>query len=216
MTNWINRWEEGKIAWHKNTINSRLIEFIEYLNLKKNDIVFVPLCGKSLDILYLSAQGYKVIGVEISEIAVKAFFIENNINFSIEKQENFLKYSSENITIFVGNYFSLKSTHVVNVVAVYDRASLIALNAQKREKYVKHLYTIIPNFVRILLLTLDYPQEQMKGPPYSVNKEEVKRLYGKYSKVCQLQCFNDIKNEDKFLKAGVKFINKTAYCLQKE
>lgn len=215
MTDWIERWKTSQIGWHQNAVNKRLIKFINCLKLSKGDVVFVPLCGKSLDMIYLTKQGFKVIGVEISELAVKQFFDEHQLPYSRTKITNFQLYKSKNITIYCGDYFALTAAILRTICAVYDRAALIALPAFTRAKYAQHLTAIIPPDCRMLLLTLNYPQSQMSGPPYALAQKELVSLYQKRFKYQQLQCFNDIKNEPKFQNAGVDFIEKATYCLQK-
>ena len=215
MTDWIQRWKNGKIGWHRDQPNSKLIEFIDCLSLQKNDLVFVPLCGKSVDMIYLIKQGYQVVGVELSDIAVQQFFVENKIAYSIRKSDKFTIYFAENIQIYCGDYFDLTYMDLTSVVAVYDRASLIALPLALRERYAAHLYSIISTGCRVLLLTLNYPQSQISGPPFAVNKEEVWLLYKNRFDCQQLQCFNDLENEPKFQHENVDYIEKATYCLRK-
>ncbi|HAP45479.1 MAG TPA: thiopurine S-methyltransferase [Gammaproteobacteria bacterium] len=215
MTDWIQRWQEGKIGWHRAQVNSKLVEFITCLKLKQGDTVFVPLCGKSYDMVYLLKQGFKVIGVELSPLAIEQFFDENNLVFTISQTDQFTLYQGDNITLYCGDYFALDKSVLKLVSAVYDRAALIALAVDLREKYAQHLYSIISNDCRVLLLTLNYPQSQISGPPFAVDEDEVVSLFSKGFKCQQLQCFDDIKNELKFLRAGVDFIEKATYCLHK-
>lgn len=215
MTDWIQRWKNGEIGWHRDTANAKLIEFIEYLQLQKGDTVFVPLCGKSQDMLYLLEQGYKVIGVELSALAIDAFFNENAIAYTAQQANKFSVYNAKNIRIFCGDYFDLNADHLSTVNAVYDRASLIALSADLRLRYTQHLYDIIPSDCKMLLLTLNYPQSQISGPPFAVDEKAVNSLFERFE--CQqLQCFDDIKNESKYLRAGVDFIEKATYYLHKK
>ncbi len=215
MTNWIQRWNSNKTGWHKNTINTRLLEFINCLALQKGDTVFVPLCGKSRDMMYFLEHGYKVVGVELSALAIEAFFVENNIEYFVQKMDKFNVYNAQNICIFCGNYFNLDVTHLNMISAVYDRASLIALPADLRAKYTQHLYVIMPNNCRMLLLTLNYPQSQISGPPYAVNEAEVALLFKTGFECEQLQCFDDIQNELKYQQANIDFIEKASYCIRK-
>ena len=215
MTDWIQRWKEGKIGWHREQVNTKLIEFIDCLQLKPGDTVFVPLCGKSGDMLYLLELGFKVIGVELSQLAIEQFFDENNRAYTINQTEQFQVYQGENITLYCGDYFSLEASMLTLVSAVYDRAALVALTVDLREKYAVHLYSIIAKDCRLLLLTLNYPQSQISGPPFAVNEAEVASLFSQGFECQQLQCFNDIENEPKFLRAGVDFIEKATYCLHK-
>jgi len=213
MTNWIKRWEDGKIGWHRDVVNSRLVKF--YSCIDSANSVFVPLCGKSADMLFFLDKGVSVIGVELSSMAVEQFFVENNLKYRVEIVGKFKIYTAKNIVIYCGDYFDLESKHLSNIGAVYDRASLVALESDLRAKYVKHLYSIIPMACRVLLLTLNYPQDKLSGPPFAVNKAEVGKLFNGFEYQL-LECINDIENEPKFQHAGAEYIEKATYCLQKK
>jgi len=215
MTDWLARWQDNKIGWHVDVVNQSLVDYLELLELESGDNVFVPLCGKSIDLIYLSEMGYSVIGVELSPVGVVQFFVDNNLQYVVSEVDGFSLYQSERIKIYCGDYFNLNAGHLLSVSAVFDRASLIALDLDLREKYTVHLTAIIPFDARILLLTLIYPQHQMSGPPFSVSNSEVESLFSSAFKYRQLHCFNDIENEPKFLRAGVDYVENAAYLLQK-
>ena len=215
MTDWLARWQDNKIGWHVDVVNQSLVDYLELLELEPGDNVFVPLCGKSIDLIYLSEMGYSVIGVELSPVGVVQFFVDNNLQYVVSEVDGFSLYQSERIKIYCGDYFNLNAGHLLRVSAVFDRASLIALELDLREKYTVHLTAIIPFDARILLLTLIYPQHQMSGPPFSVSDSEVESLFSSAFKYRQLHCFNDIENEPKFLRSGVDYVENAAYLLQK-
>ena len=208
-------WESNEINWHSDVVTQELEEYLGLLKLEPGDKVFFPLCGKSLDMIYLLNQGFSIIGVELSEIAIKKFFHENELDFTITQVGEFDLYSTKNIEIYCGDFFSLASKHLFDVKAVFDRKSLIALDQNLRQKYVKHLNDIISLGVRILLITLHYPQHQMSGPPFSVDKSEVESLFSMTFKYQELKSFQDIENGSKLVNAGVDYIENAAYCLQK-
>ena len=215
MADWLKFWENNETNWHGDNVTQELIEYFELFELEPRDKVFVPLCGKSLDMLYIMNQGFSVIGVEISEIGVRQFFNENNLTYKITKVDDFDLYSTENLEIYCGDFFALTSKHLNMVKSVFDRKSLIALEPEVRQKYVKHLNDIISLGARILLVTLQYPQHQMSGPPFSVDKSEVESLFSMTFESRELRSFNDIENGLKLERAGVDFINNAAYCLRK-
>ena len=215
MADWLKFWENNETNWHGDNVTQELIEYFELFELEPRDKVFVPLCGKSLDMLYIMNQGFSVIGVEISEIGVRQFFNENNLTYKITKVDDFDLYSTENLEIYCGDFFALTSKHLNKVKSVFDRKSLIALEPEVRQKYVKHLNDIISVGARILLVTLQYPQHQMSGPPFSVNKSEVESLFSMAFESQELRSFNDIENESKLTRAGVDYINNAAYYLRK-
>jgi thiopurine S-methyltransferase len=215
MADWLKFWENNETNWHGDRITQELVEYFELFELEPRDKVFVPLCGKSLDMLYIMNQGFSVVGVEISEIGVRQFFSENNLAYKITKVDDFDLYSTENLEIYCGDFFALTSKHLNNVKSVFDRKSLIALEPEVRQKYVKHLNDIISLGARILLVTLQYPQYQMSGPPFSVDKSEVESLFSMAFESRELRSFNDIENESKLTRAGVNYINNAAYYLRK-
>ena len=215
MANWLEFWENNEINWHSDDVTQELEEYLGLLKLEPGDRVFFPLCGKSLDMTYMLNQGFSVIGVELSEIGIEQFFYENGLDFTISSVGEFNLYSAKNIEIYCGDFFSLTSELLCDVKAVFDRKSLIALDRNLRQKYVKHLNDIISLGVRMLLITLHYPQHQMSGPPFSVDKSEVESLFSMAFKYQELKCFEDVENGSKLERAGVDYIENAAYCLQK-
>jgi thiopurine S-methyltransferase len=183
---WHQRWEENQIGFHLPETNTCLQQYLPSLELQTADKVFVPLCGKSLDLIYLQQQGYQVLGNELSSIAVNAFFNENKLSYTteyIQGQEQYadkndlISYRSKEIEIINGDFFSLKKSQLQGVSAIYDRASMVALPAEKRKQYVDFLLTVIPLNIKILLISLEYDQDLKQGPPFSVTEEEVFNCY---------------------------------------
>ena len=215
MTDWINRWENNKIGWHAEQVNRHLIKYLDKFDLLTGESIFVPLCGKTNDMLFLLEKDLKVIGVEMSNLAIEQFFSENQLDYVVSQIDKFVLYEGEGIKLYCGDFFDLKSKHLENVKALYDRASLIALNAELRQKYVKHLSDIIDFDARILLLTLNYPQHQRSGPPFAVSKEEVDQLCNGSFDIQELYSIEDIENEPMFQDLGVDFVEKAVYLLQK-
>jgi thiopurine S-methyltransferase len=215
MANWLEFWANNETNWHSDVVTQELEKYLGLLKLESGDTVFVPLCGKSLDMIYMLNRGFSVIGVEVSEIGIKQFFHENGLDFTISQVGEFDLYSAKNIEIYCGDFFSLTSKHLCGVKAVFDRKSLIALDRNLRQKYVKHLNDIISLGVRILLITLHYPKHQMSGPPFSVDKSEVESLFSMAFNYQELKPFQDIENGLKLARSGVDYIENAAYCLQK-
>lgn len=174
---WLQRWQENRIGFHQAQINMHLETYWPELGIAAGSTVFVPLCGKSLDLLWLASQDYRVLGVELSPLAVQAFFAENDLRPEIEQGRRFTHYRCGEIEILCGNFFDLQAADLAGVGGVYDRASLIALPPDMREHYAAHLGHILPDAVPVLLITLDYPQEERQGPPFAVDEQEVRRLY---------------------------------------
>jgi thiopurine S-methyltransferase len=174
---WLGRWEQGRIGFHREEIHSRLRTLWAGLGVQSG-VVFVPLCGKSLDMRWLVSVGHEVVGVELSERAAAEFFSEWGKEAVRRVRGSFIEFSGGGVRILVGNFFDLDPDLVGPVVAVYDRAALVALDLETRARYVEHLFTLLRQECQGLLLTLEYPPAEMTGPPFSVGEAEVRELFG--------------------------------------
>jgi thiopurine S-methyltransferase len=173
---WHQRWAKGEIGFHESDINPLLIAHFANLGLEPGQRVFVPLCGKTHDISWLLAQGYNVVGAELSETAIKALFDSLNIQANVSSVKEFLIYQAPNIDIFVGDIFNLSADSLGQVDAIYDRAALVALPLSMRKQYAQHLLAITDS-AQQLLICFDYDQSSMDGPPFSVTEQEVQQHY---------------------------------------
>lgn len=200
---WLQRWEREETGFHKHEINSYLRQYWQALHLAPGSEVFVPLCGKSRDMSWLSEQGYPVFGVELSAIAVQAFFQENGRMPQHIAGERFDRYETDGIRILCGDFFALGKDDLSNVKAVYDRAALVALPPETRELYVRHLLSILPPATQILLLTFDYPQPEMPGPPFAVSFREVEALYHGHTAIRLLAQRDVLAHEPRFQERGL-------------
>lgn len=174
---WFKRWENNEIGFHKSEVNPALVEHFDRLSIPKGSRVFVPLCGKTLDILWLLSQGYRVAGAELVELAVKQLFHQLGVEPTVSRVNEMTLYSAEGIDIFVGDIFDLSGDRLGPVDAVYDRAALVALPPDMRKRYSGHLMDISGRAPQ-LLVTFAYDQSEMDGPPFSVSNGEVKQHYG--------------------------------------
>jgi thiopurine S-methyltransferase len=174
---WLKRWAEGEIGFHESAVNRQLQRYIFSLCCAGGH-VFVPLCGKSLDIGWLLKQGFKVSGVELSESAISELFEGLGIRPQVSKFKNFTAYSADSITIYNGDFFALSSQHLGNVDCVYDRAALVALPRSMREKYTKHLQLISGKATQLVIIVC-YGQQKLTGPPFSISKNDLETYYKK-------------------------------------
>ena len=173
---WLQRWDENKIGFHLDEENPHLIKNWPQLGVAPGSRVFVPLCGKSVDLRWLAEQGYFVEAIELSDSAIEQFFNEQGIEYQRQQQGDWIVFESEHIRIWCGDFFHLMAEQLGPIDAVYDRASLIALPSELRSDYVSQLMSLVGP-VPQLLVVLDYPQQQMSGPPFSVVNDEVITLY---------------------------------------
>lgn len=173
---WHQCWENDRLGFHQDAYHPWLDKYLKpLLNKHATSAVFVPLCGKSLDMRYIAAHN-PVIGAELSDIACRDFFAEAGLFPEVSAEDELVRYQAEGVSLLQGDYFSLTAGHLASTRLVYDRAALIALPEALRARYAAHLRSLIPHGT-LLLLALEYPQEEMSGPPFSVSQEEVERLY---------------------------------------
>ena len=175
---WQQRWEKNETAWHESKANPLLVNYFHELSLAKERRVFVPLCGKTLDIGWLLSHGYRVAGAEFSQLAIEQLFMDLGLQPDISAVGEVQQWSAKHIDIFVGDIFALSRKLLGPVDAVYDRAALVALPEQMRPRYTAHLMEIT-NRAPQFLICYEYDQRAMDGPPFSITREEVGRHYGR-------------------------------------
>lgn len=208
---WIEKWHANEIGFHQEDVNPYLQTWWDKLQINPGGTVFVPLCGKSRDMLWLLKQGYKVIGIEISQQAVESFFEENQLPVEISEEQRFTRYDAEELTILCGDFFDLSINDLRMISAIYDRASLIALPPEIRKRYVQHLMTIVPDNTEILLVTMEYPEEEMNGPPFAVIENEIRGLYADQKRVDLLSEYDVLGGNSRFKERGLTSMIEKVY-----
>lgn len=173
---WHQRWEKNEIAFHESKANPLLVRHFTVLSLAKGRRIFVPLCGKTLDISWLLYNGYRVAGAELSQIATEQLFMELGVQPETSAVGEVEQWSANNLDIFVGDIFALSRKILGPVDGIYDRAALVVFPDEMRKRYTAHL-TEITDKAPQLLICYDYDQSLMEGPPFSVSNDEVKRQY---------------------------------------
>jgi len=174
---WHQKWKRNEIAFHESDVNPLLVKHFNALRLAKGSRIFLPLCGKTLDISWLLANGYRVAGAELSKIAIEQLFAQLGVEPKISGEGKVERYSAKDIDLFVGDLFDLSGAMLGPVDAIYDRAALVALPEAMRSRYTAHLMEITDKAPQ-LLICYEYDQSLMQGPPFSVSNEEVNRHYG--------------------------------------
>ncbi len=212
---WHERWELQQIGFHQQDVNPYLRKFWSEAGPETGAGVFVPLCGKSLDLLWLREQGHPVLGVELSGRAIADFFRENALpEPAISQQDGFIRWEVEGLVLLEGDFFRLRPDLLQDIGLVYDRAALVALPEQMRPRYVEHLDSLLPPGASQFLVTLEYPQSEMKGPPFCVAGDEVERLYGRRYRI-EVLCSSDVLAENPhFRNKGLSRLQECAWWLK--
>lgn len=210
---WHERWEAGEIGFHQKKINVLLEKYWHHFARPSNGKVFVPLCGKSKDMLWLAEHGHPVIGIEISRLAIETFFAENELLVERRGVGLFESYRSGDIELLAGDFFNLSKETLKDCELVYDRAALIALPAELRKRYVAHLREIISLNTAVFLITLDYDPDEMSGPPFAVPPFEVERLFSDFFSIKCLFSREVLAMNPRFIKKGLSELKEAVYLL---
>jgi len=212
---WRERWRTGQIGFHQSAVDSRLTQHWDDLELAGGSRVFVPLCGKSLDLEWLREGGYLVAGVELSAVALESFCMERGIPAMRRTQGGFDVYEAPNLRLFCGDFFALTADLLGDVAALYDRAALISWAPELRAGYVEHVAALTRPGTQTLLLTLEYSQAQMSGPPFCVDADEVVRLYARHHAIQQLSKHDVLANEPRLRSRGLTQLQEVCYRLMR-
>ncbi len=216
---WLQRWREGRIGWHHDRPMPLLQQHWPALGVAPDTRVLVPLAGKSLDMLWLASQGLQVVGVEVSPVAVESFLAENHLRAGTHPIAEGTHYEVANapdpgtIEIINGDMFAVSSASIAACSAFYDRAALIALPASMRERLAGEVYAKLPTGSRGLLITLEYPEGEMDGPPFSVDETEVRRLFAPGWTIEQRERRDILESQPHFAEKGVTALHTAVYAL---
>lgn len=230
---WQHAWDEGKIGFHQSKVNTRLVKYWSHAIHTTNEpplsdlaseteksCVFVPLCGKSLDMLWLHQQGHQVLGVDLSAIAAKAFFEENSLEFEQTAEDGFTYFTgtanAKGITLMAGDFFQMTAEHTQKCTALYDRASMIAMTPDMRADYARRLAMLMPCNSRGILLTISYDQSRMQGPPFSVSDENARSLLSENFLIDQLEHYSGHERLGNLAKRGLETLDERVYLLTRK
>lgn len=212
---WHQRWRDGRIGFHQDRVTPLLKQYWAAAGVPPGGRVFVPLAGKSLDMAWLAARGHRVLGAELSPIAVRQFFDECGLSPDVLESRNATHYSAGGIEIICGDVFMLDAATLADCSGVYDRAALIALPPPMRERYIVDVYAKLPSACRGLLVTLEYPQAEKNGPPFSVPDDEVASRFGPDWTPDLLERRDILASQPSFADEGVTSLHTSAWRLRR-
>jgi len=180
---WHKCWQRNSLGFHQETVHPFLEQFLLPRLTSTTEHVFLPLCGKSLDMVWF-AQRMKVSGAELSEIACHDFFQEKDLTFELQQRSCFNVYSYENIQLWQGDFFKLLPADLDKIDWIYDRAAIIALPESMQQQYVQHLSKFVSEHTTLFLISLEFPQEELEGPPFSISSLKVAQLFSDFEVNC--------------------------------
>lgn len=211
MTDWHERWNEGRIGFHLPDVNETLVKYHKRL-LAEPGRVLVPLAGKTLDMTFLAEQGHEAVGVELVEKAARAYFEDHKLVPAVHEAPHLLMEAG-GVEMHVADFFDVEDASLAPVDAIWDRAAMVALDAPTRERYAARLKGLLPRGRRLLLVTFAYDQSAIDGPPFSVPDEEVERHYAGAGKLERLEHKVD-QGPGRFQELGIE-ITESVWLLER-
>ena len=208
---WLDRWRTAQIGFHQAAVDRHLQAYWPLLKLPANSPVFVPLCGKSLDLMWLRERGHSVKGVELSPVALEAFVMEHGIPARRRVLKGFDVYEADGLTLFRGDYFKLTAALLGSVSAVYDRAALISWTPEARAAYVNHLTLLTSPGTQTLLIAVEFPAEQMSGPPFPLTRDTIENLYASHYSIEELGRHEILELEPRLKARGLTELREVCY-----
>lgn len=212
---WLERWEKGETPFHLENVHPFLRHFYDLLAPAGGERVFLPLCGKSRDLLWLHRHGHPVLGVELSPLATAAFFAENGLLAEADRHGPFERRRWERLTLLGGDFFALSPAELAGVGAVFDRGALGALPPELRRRYAARLADLLEPGCRVLLVLHEYDRQEMDGPPFAVDARELRELCGAAFAVEPLAREDFLAAAPQLQARGLTALQETAYLLER-
>jgi thiopurine S-methyltransferase len=211
---WLQRWIEKRIGFHRSDVNPLLQRFLPRPSTSTARVL-VPLCGKSADLIWLATKGYDVTGIELSPLAAAAFASENNLEFKVAEVAPFQVLSAGRIHFYVGDFFAATAEQFGRFDLIYDRAALIALPPELRRGYAEKIQSLMAPEGQLLLISLEYDENAMAGPPFSVREKEVRALFHGCNIGLEFTC-DALQEEPHFRERGLQWMNEVVYRISRQ
>jgi len=206
---WQKAWSDNRIGFHQKNVNKWLMDNWSAMELPEGSGVFVPLCGKTSDMLWLHEQGHSVLGVELSDRAAIQFFTENELEYAVREVPDFQIFAGQNaasgLEIWVGDFFKLPAAALEGCSAYFDRAAMVALPDALRAEYARHMAHLMPKSSRGLLITFSF----------SVPDENVRKLLGPAFDICELEHYSGTERLGNLKERGLETLDERVYLLKR-
>ncbi|NJD32335.1 MAG: thiopurine S-methyltransferase [Gammaproteobacteria bacterium] len=213
---WHERWQTGQTGFHQSAVHPFLERWWPSLRAPAGARIYVPLCGKSLDMAWLADRGHTVVGSELSPIAIADFFASQGLAATKALAGKFSRHAAGPFEILEGDALLLTPDLTGPLDGVYDRAALVALPPDMRPAYAASLAGLLPSGARGLVVSFEYPQEMKGGPPFSVEAAEVRQLFGDSFSVHELERVDILAQSPKFAEFGIPALHEIAYALERQ
>lgn len=213
---WLERWQKNEIGFHAPKVQPALARHWAALGVPSGATVFVPLCGKSIDMSWLAGQGYRVVGAELSGLAVDTFFTEHDLAPDVRSHEGFTIKSAGGIEIWCGDFFALERSKLPRLDAAYDRAAAVAMPPKMQPRYAAKMAELMPPRSAVLLVGLDYDPQEMQGPPFDMSRTRIRELFEPSFDVSVIEAKDGLAKSDHLAKRGVTWLEEASYLLRRK
>ena len=213
---WHERWRTGQTGFHQSGVHPLLERWWPAFGVPAGSRVYVPLCGKSLDMIWLADRGHTVVGSELSPIAIWDFFAGRSLERTVTDEPGFRRHAARPFEILEGDALALTPALLGPVAAAYDRAALVALPPDLRRVYAESLGRLLPSGAKALLIAFEYPQEMKGGPPFSVEAAEIRELFEPAFTVDQVERLDILSESPKFAEVGIPALFETAFVMERQ
>ncbi|WP_440999973.1 hypothetical protein [Fodinibius sp. SL11] len=200
---WQSRWQKGNTGWHMDTVYPPLPNLWNHLGIESTARILVPLCGKSLDLQWFVDQGHTVTGVDVSQKAMCHIKQRHPESFRRDNSHGFTIYCSKSLVLWKGDFTKLPATEIPPQDLIYDKASIIALPANMRQRHADKLIELCSPHTKILMQTFEYEQQEMNGPPFSVDEQELEKLFGNQFKLTCIHEQSKLEELQRFQQRGL-------------
>lgn len=212
---WLDRWQRADTGFHQESAHDYLVKHWSALGVPKGAEVLVPLCGKSLDMVWLAEHGHGVLGLELSEVAVDAFFAERSRTPGVVTSNGFNIKRAGPFEIWCGDYFAVPPEATRRIGGVFDRAALVAMPRIMQKDYADQLARLTPSGVPVLLVALDFDPSEMDGPPFPIPPAQIEALFGGAFRISVLERRDGLSASQNLKKRGLTALEETAYRLDR-
>lgn len=210
---WLKKWEDAETGFHQDQVHPLLVRHWPALERGPGCRVLVPLCGKSVDMVYLAGLDHAVTGIELSALAIRQFFAEQCLEPETSARAGFRVHAAGALRLIEGDFFALETGLVGPVDAVYDRAALIAMPPERQTDYVRQLEPLAAT-APILLVTLDYDPAEMQGPPFATPPAQVERLFDERYRIHCLARQDALADNPGLARRGLTGLSETVWHLR--
>ncbi|GLX77062.1 thiopurine S-methyltransferase [Thalassotalea insulae] len=211
---WHACWERNSLGFHQTAFHPFLAQYLLPRITAEHQSVFVPLCGKSDDMVWL-AEYMEVVGSELSDIACRDFFAEKQLPVTLTEHGGFKCYQHQNVSLWQGDFFQLEAKSFRPFDWIYDRAALIALPQEMQQVYVEHLTSFMGPETTLFLISVEFPQQEMSGPPFAVGADEINSLFADF----EVECLTRHPLPDKVFAQrvfDVSYLTETLYIIRQK